>query len=991
MAVTSLNNLELQIKKILVLKNQEKDNSYRFKAFFCIMDTSGVELNLNNLPKQDYYVYFFILDDEQMRDFYKTISGPQRLRFLKNIEDQSLKSVIKNQKGVYKLSVSDLLKNKKFNRDTGNPSRLEFDIVVPRTGRRQQTGLHFVSFVDRTPSREKKLTTGPVVYEKILDFDQNTRTQRVPTKRHVFFIDDPKANTTNGMLYSGPYHYHSEDNPAPSGFVGWMAGHQSGEMGFKLQRREVKNYKVQDHRNLKIEIKKVTQLDPDIPFSPTGTGLEGKTMNQVISKKQSNFSIELINNSILANLNKNKVYVTNSTPATAHIRSLKDTGKDFLDSSYFGCVISIDKFLICQNNTSLGSFINFHRRIGNESLVKLMVDSSRMLNFSIIRRKNTPGSFEKKKKAGQNLDSNNQDYAEKRLVSTTEMSGRLQTVSNARCSIEEIRLVDPLANEANEDILSVSLRDYDLFHNYESGEFTYDVEMTIEDGSEKFINRLYKSFKLAREAMNAYFEEMSTPATYDSSGALSLGSYDYTRGQPEEKSKQFNTLATKTLKTMTLQVQGAHRFLTGESKKSFNLESLLAPPIFDPDTANVISLETKKLELELLNILNSVSPARKRKENPISFKTHSVKSGGSGLKGIVFIKNVTNVIHNLDQLNGLLADCTNMTNGKLPTPTAQQIFSDGDQLNFLNNVPASSSQPKLEMQPSRFLQIKRMRYLIQHEKDVFMGVLPHTQTPGISDNPGLKIVKVEDKSISGVSTVATKKELSSLSKSQKSNTMAKITAMKNLNLLPGIGDQSLDFYTNMTLKGMSGFSIELGDDLSSDFESPIPSRELHSELKKAVPSASDKVVNGLVDSFYKSKDAASLDKTIQEKFKNLISIKETLGNIYSDFSSRIIGDNKLFSNKIKEKNYEEIFLKGSDVQVSGYNLKAPPEDSFEEETFQVELVLPDSPSRKLTISEMIAMMESPANNSTNNFCFVKFVNNKSSKVKLINDGVIIKT
>ena len=117
------------------------------------------------------------------------------------------------------------------------------------------SSLSFVSFLDMdfdlSPKISSLSTGGPICYEMVLFADENGILQ-VPKKRNIFYTinSDPSQP---GQPYSGPAHYHSQENPAPDGYIGWMAGHSQGSMGPKLQMIEIDNQKItMQNVNLKL-------------------------------------------------------------------------------------------------------------------------------------------------------------------------------------------------------------------------------------------------------------------------------------------------------------------------------------------------------------------------------------------------------------------------------------------------------------------------------------------------------------------------------------------------------------------------------------------------------------------------------------------------------------------------------------------------------------------------------------------------------------------
>ena len=948
-------------------------------------------MQLSKRYGNDYFLYFFILDDSQYSKFYDSLSGPNRSVFLKNLEDRSLDSIINSQKNYYKVSMFDIAKIQKINNHPKRESRIDFETTMSYISKNKNSSLHLLCFVDTAPGINRKTTTSKIVYEKILHYDNNSKSFLVPKTRDVFLVNDPRSDANT--QYTGPYHYHSSNNPAPDGYVGWMAGHATGKMGLKLSKQQVKNYKIQDLRNLEIEIDNFDHAKPIVPFKSTGEDLEKKTSEKGTNIEKFKYLTDMINNSIQSELYKSKKYITEDTPLTAHVKVVKSKNQDFFNNSYFGSIINLDKFLICQNNTSLGHFINFHRRMGNEKIVRSIVGSSKILNFSVIRRAISDTSFDKKEKTGSNLKTNQDDYLEKRLISTTEVAGYLSPAINSRCSIEEIKIVEPVTLESNEDVRSVSLKDYDLFHNYNYGKFTYDVEIVLQDGSEKFITDLYEEFKKSREKLEDYINAIEIPITFDYEGTPTNGSYNYNTKMSEVDNLITPPQITEILNNMRLQISGAHNFLTGSPGPDMDLEVLLSPQLYDPDVAGIIKLEVRKIESELLKILNSTAPAKTTYENPSNLRTNSIKANASGLKGMVFIKNHTNIVHELDGLGGLVADCANDQVHKNLFLTAGDLFSDALQLNFMSSKNGGNKNSDLIMEPSAFVEISKMGYSIEQEGNLIMKSLPSRPLfPKLSDNPGIKINKVEDKVSGGVNVLLTKNTLRNLSNAQKENIMVKIASMRNSSdsVQAGQDKTSMADYANNLLGGVSGVSVQLQSAIAEEIDLSSFAIIAKANISKIMPEVSEEIIDGIVQTLFYSKNLEEFDALIQDNYKDLISIKSTLKDIYIEMSLQIQQQEKIFDNKIKEKDYEKEFLEGEDEDTKNKNSVDSVKNNFEQQSFYAELIVPGLPPRKLSVVEMITILETTRDRLTGNRSFIRFVGNDSSKIKLINNGAILR-
>ena len=987
---TSDQSLQLRVEKIQVLKADETDQKQQFKCFFSIQ---GRERIINNLffEKTRVNIYFFIFSESNFVKYYNLLTSDRRFEFINNLQQRDTDKIASNQLGVFSMPLTNFISNKSDLEVKSNSSLcLSFDFVIDYNSSRINQSRHLLAFIDTAESRLPNPLSS-VVYEKILDYDSVKNNLHVPTKREAFFIKDEKAGDLNGNIYDGKYHYHSKDAPTADGYVGWMASHEDGSMGFRLDKVQVDNYKTQDLRNLKKDIKQTTKLNSPKLYQALGKDLESQTLNSTSATADQNLLAELINNSIASNLNKNNSFIAPETSKMSFFRVSSNSGDRFLDFSYCGSVISINEFLIAQNNTALGPFINFHRRRGNESLARSIVKASKILNFSIIRKKTKDRSFAKKEKAGKNLEQLSQDLLERRLISTTDSGTGFVQIANSRSSIEEIKISNPLSSKANPDIRTVLLKDFDLFHNYDSGQFTYEIELTVQDGSGEFINKLYENFKNVRLQYEKYIEELSIPAYYDDRGNLLGGNYNYKSKKPSRTFTTTPPAARQVVDDLFMEMSGADIFLHGYSSNNTEIKKSLLPQVFDPDIASIILKQAKKVESQLLRILQTISPAHAAKNNEISTQKSKVSSSYSLPKGIFMLKQETKIVHDLDSLNNLVADCAPATTIGSEVRTIIQMFSDKDQLQFLNNPNSVSMMGQAEILPSKFCKIKKSRYEVKHENNITIKDSNTLERKLIllSENPSIEIEKKQTNNVPGLDTVALYSEYKQKSVFEKQKLDTIISAIRANSDLVGIKDSTMELFSKLTFTSESGLSIDLEQDKNEDLDLISAGTFLGQALDSASPDISDDLRAALVSSFFQAESRTQLEKDIEENFKSLISIKNSLGEAYSKLSIFSSLKQKMFTNKIRKVDFEKVFKEGSDKELSFVMPQV--KDNFEEESYNAELVVPGVGSKKLTPLEIVSLMEnSSAANSSSNLMFLKFNTYKSSKIRLINDGFVLR-
>ncbi len=452
--------------------------------------------------------------------------------------------------------------------------------------------LHLLGFIE-TPFMTANQTPPPGVAEELItiplteltydlllnqssDYVTGRTLLRPPVQREIFYVqdEDPNYSRINLRPYSGPAHYHGPSLPAPSGYVGWMAGHMSDAMGPKLSVRSVPNHKV------------LVDAPPwnSQPMLPAigQPGITGETgghledfVKSILTEKQINNPAQrtaaMLQASISAATRSSRAsFVEPWSRRHTWITMDQNEDDDNLDSSY-NSIIGVKFLEILEHHSPFGALISHFKRIVTEErdqqrpdliLAKTMLErfmqNSRILEMSIIRRRLDQRPYNNNDQDTKTYNDFEENQKNKIIVQTYDMPGQpadaiFKTVFPTRwhaSEIEEVRMdfQPPAATRRGRQAVlsaraltsnsyveladlystrSFLIRDYELFYNLDYGKYTYDIEMIILDGSKSLIDSFTQNLRDSSRRLEGLIVSLSSPVIRDEVGRPTTGYYDY--------------------------------------------------------------------------------------------------------------------------------------------------------------------------------------------------------------------------------------------------------------------------------------------------------------------------------------------------------------------------------------------------------------------------------------------------------------------------------
>lgn len=630
---------------------------------------------MNNPETSEYAEYlkvYFIALDDSSAGLAGWLQDP-RVRFRALRSANSLGALRGNplRTAAAAITMAEILQNEKFmTTPVSDTSQYyqhdiysEVEIDITNLDLKSSEKIHLIGFIHmdvESYTQDKGLEVypeephlieshgGDLIYDLLLE---RTDSLQIPFYKDSLYL--------NSEPYYGPAHYHTEENQGPDGYVGWMAGPPGGDMGPKLDVITTRNYKVVSSIYGLQNAASVFGLGPmfSTPTGPTGDALRSY-LNSTIDRGElldsSNHLIELTRASSYAESKLKKNFMKPSDTSAAFVSCITSqdasSGNLTNEGSHHASVVGIDYFKLVRDMSNYGDILNFHENKQNTELVERLLGSSQILDLTILRDRvtNNPYSFN-------DVDSleykiydvnepskklvNAQDDLRLRPLRPNESSyaGHLIPASTDFATVREINLAT--LNEGS-GLVSVipgynrffHVKDYDLFHNVQFGNYRYSMRLTLIDGIHRTIKRISESLHLAHRNISRFYNIASQPVIKNEEGVYVQGNFDYDTGRFHSSFSDLDN--TETNLTVRIAYSSAVEFLTGQSpdeETMMQIECAIDPVVADLDSILFMRDILKDLVTSINEILkmngDETQPDQLKKRG----KTH-VPSTNSGSK-----------------------------------------------------------------------------------------------------------------------------------------------------------------------------------------------------------------------------------------------------------------------------------------------------------------------------------------------------------------------
>lgn len=932
------------------------------------------------------HYYFFVLDDINRSLIPAFQDKSSRAEAIKRVKSGQIQ-----QAGRAEISLSYIFENhttsqyavSDLSTDYNNEIRMSIEIPYnpgPEYENLNTEKLHLVAFAHTPvgPDFAPAPTVGgdSISYDLLLNRDSEDSLLSCPENIETFYVNDPTLysnsaqNPGQGNLqpYFGPVHYHGEDNPGDNGYIGWMAGAPGHSMGPRLESRLIPNYKISSDLAIAKTFTPTAQSGEESssnsgPLNPT-SGLKSKLRHNNILKSADQILVEIEQYSKENCLKKPNI-IDYGSQDTAFINMILDPMTDEgvpLEESHHGCVAGINFLDLVRHRSRLGYILDFHLRHGNHDLVSEYVYRSNVKNLSIFRKRITSRPLEinerQSKKYGK-YDKNEQDTF---IVSssditatatgltdyTNQLKHRMYAAATTRGSIEEIELysVESATSTRRRDSSSLIpgprysrqfiIRDKDLFHNVRYGNYTYDLDIILNDGVFHAINDMYQ---FASNTLKEYQEFIFRCKIPVSSVSVGHGSYDY---RTREFSNQFKE-DLKNQEDIDNAIETYSRlrmFLTGNKIKTKHHRML----------KHSLNLNTSKLEdiLEFEKILfETIIATRTILTAGVSISIDevnhmektSVENKVSTEKNIITSRSNLGIYVKAFSEESILADY-NQSNSDMQTEFSFTSYF----RQISNNIslsPAIAAAGTLFVKPRKFFTIDPPKFSVSDGAIVSTGLTPQAAaTKSKTRRPKSDLIKNFGKAneLSSVRSYKLKNRV------ERSNIDLKIKYLLKSQELGYTGQAALpaSYFPLATQRYFGGVTINLSKG------GPVINTPGYSFLERALEftdsELSEDIKKALCESVYTAKDKDHFLEESKRRIGSLLKVRSALNAFYDVLHNSMLMQNAVYARNVSNTNYSDLF-NGAPSQV--VTSPASRGDVYDEQSRELEIIVPGMQKKKL--------------------------------------------
>ena len=930
-------------------------------------------------------LYFFVLTESEMSKIIPPLRNRNtRSKMLSEIFNNNAMDLYSNQAAVY-YSLSDLYSNSNKIVNNGNVQEFHDSVVISYDLNKKQKRkidytlqnfnysfeilntpkLHLVCFVDNSiDTLSLSPLMGDLNYDLLLEESSNQEgivSLRPPKYRKSFFVDDIDYPSINLSPYNGPAHYHSKSNPGRPGYrdsqissrsprrgyIGWMAGHPRGQMGPKLRVKESLNEKIQILGSLKKTLKTKIKNNTNVI----------KEDSPVLEKHSSQ---------------------------TAYTRVIQESERssNISDESHYGCLIGLNILNALRKKSVFSKYVEMHHKNGNQDILFSIIKRSKILDLSVIRTRIENGGLSRNSRNSKKINRFSKNDKQVRLISTADKKNRnneLHSARNNRASLHQVNLSHPFSNLRIQNpyfTRMISINDYDLFHNVKVGNYTYDINFTVKDGTISYFKSLMKRLVVATMRMKKYQQISLEPASYNSKQQLASGSYDYQRKQsvgPFSRSVKYNSFLNRTV----LLYIDVCRSLSGEvfsQEEVNNIRSCIMPKTLNINFLQsfIVQLETaaktiKEILSSASNIVITPPEGNRKKANRYGDRMPHVPS-------TLDFKVKTNININAENKNHICTD------HNIVSLKAKNILSVSDISNNLASFYVDSNFKE----PRSFIKVKTSPYEIKRKKSYRISIKD-------SERAYKNHISKHNKQIvkGSVEIMMERGEFYSSSYNIQSNFETKILALKQPGAaLMGIDSKPESFYPTF-LQARSNSFVFTSSGFSDNFVYPDSEISTLRELVYGVrPDATEELIKTLHEALIFKSDPEEIEEIIEQKYHSLIKIKQQLGNLYSRLNL-VFNIRKKFIQKNNKQKYKELYLQGKDTESSNIEKIEEERSVFSLEKACLYSIVPGVGKIKIDPRQLMQMSNN-LKRGGNQYLFIKVEHqDKNFKLPLVNDGFLI--
>lgn len=867
-----------------------------------------------------------------------------------------------------------------------------------------------------------------ISYDLLLQRDETNDRLKVPDFVESYYISDTdyQPRTGNSILsgsglqpYHGAVHYHGEENPAPDGYIGWMAGPGGdGHMGPKLEVRSIPNYKItSDLALLRYQPNRCTD-----PVCNTSSRNYGTSLLIPDSSLRKDIKFATVTRSIDELMAAADEYSKENCIKKPNIIDYDDGNTAFINlatsnnrtrvlaESHYGCLMGINFLDIVRHRSRLGYIIDFHRRKNNMNFISECIYRSHIKDLVVKRRRvtNTPQEInERQSKKYTKYEKNRQDLivvssSDKEPLESPEsfiddMKPRLYTSKSDLAAIQEIQLMTLERRTPGRDVPLLPVpgpmysrqfivRDFDLFHNVKYGKYTYVIDITLRDGIYDTIHMMYQSASRALESYESFLFEAQIPMS-SSPSPDQQGNYDYINQEFKESFKN-SDLNMEIITSAINQFLKINLFLTGEQLDAA------------AQLRNYLQLRRARLEdllefgevlKEMIHSLKSflslgVSTSLMKATNT---EKSSVKNATGALNNIIKVSSPIGVFHRAHSQSTVFAD--------FGLPLGRNIAKFRSWQTAIGRNFVMDPTLGLTQFPERFVSIETSpsdEPEIQKVNRVETNKLNPALTPAHAEKE-IKSKAVTGKAVKDVINKGGKIEIISehsryeyLSPIQKSNVNIKIGYISKKQKVESEPEKEASnpdyYYPLMIQRAFGGATFGVSNDGINLYDGGF--KFLGVLLRESGTTLTDKTKKAICDSAYTAKDKNHFIDMIERKYKDLTQVRDILGSFYESLLSTMVMTDRTFSHNFSSTTYSERYR--------GVSKSVPPletlvQDVHHRQAKRLEVVVPGT--SPVTLSDLNVHVSSApvANEKTKLICVRTKQTQDHGHIAAVNDVVFL--
>ena len=772
----------------------------------------------------------------------------------------------------------------------------------------------------------------PSQFEECLKYS-DTNGLTVPRTRKAFF-------TESGIQYRGPVHYHSSDNPAPNGYVGWMSGpgmpplfgdeearlraqNRMMESAFRLQVREVPNTKVFSklfaELALNYEGKPLTAQNSYSGFvqdsvlgslnDSVDSGLLsfGEDIQRTLKSQMGH--IPTIDDSLSMLYQERLGKLTELSLKKGRLIFQGDVHSDIsLGNFSHDSIFFINIGDIVSSNSRLGHLYEMHREAENE-YSQLFIENvtfySKIIDFTIRRIRVTNSPLENNA-ASTGIYGVYDKNEEKKLIikaGPPQNGSDILSTSNEKAEVSSLQYIEETQT------LGIKIVDYDLFDNYNTGNYKYEISMSIEDGITRAVREILKDYKVTLRQYTNLVKLASIPyLDYESSGY-------YNGSKFVSKTSQFNDGLSESISRDLEGATGNYNYKTGQFTPSFVARStelfvlindmvesyifafsLMTGKVMTPQQEQELkqSLSIKNTNLDgmeyflslCLKVEKQLEILAEKSPDNIS-NTLNLGSHRRGVpKGVDFPNEVISVVGTPKVMVRAFHE-----NALFTQPLISVSNTEGDSF-----VPVPVSEA-----PAPRRRRRRRRRVKPASGAIFTALGVASKEVASDENTlsreGLKTYTLQD--IGRVSAASPpKKKIEINSKVKAAIEISKSAPIFDIEPNGGILDETKEIENLLISQGGVTLDSLISESLSDS------GSEIDNKNKKESEFTTPALKSTIVESVVISDNSKEFEKNIESKYKGQYLKKEALGQMFDTIKSVSIA-NKMINSEVKKTSYKD--------------------------------------------------------------------------------------